>query len=126
MTGADASSHGISAIEESIEALAGDDQFWAEQAASLAIFAAPESIRTFRLPNKLVSDVEVSDRFHLKPLLRSVTFPHHAYVLAIGIGAVRLIEVSADLPAEEVAVPGCRATSIKRSGGAAISSATAT
>jgi hypothetical protein len=105
MIGADASK-GISAIEESIEALAGDDQFWAEQATSLAIFAASETIRTFRLPNKLVSHVKVSDRFHLKPLLRSVTFPHHAYVLAIGIGAVRLIEVSADLPAEEVAVPG--------------------
>ena len=50
--------------------------------------------------------VEVADRFHLKPLLRAVTFPHNAYVLAIGMGAVRLIEVDADLPPCEVKVPG--------------------
>ena len=60
----------------------------------------------FRLPNKLTSIVEVSDRFHLKPILRSLTFPHHAYVLAIGMGAVRLVEVSADLPPHVVPVPG--------------------
>ena len=96
----------ITSIQQSIEALVEDDAFWFEQANSLAIFATPEGIRTFRLPNKLTDIVEVSDRFHLKPLLRSVTFPHHAFVLAIGIGAVRLIEVSADLPPHEVAVPG--------------------
>jgi len=93
-------------IEKGIEALVEDDGFWVEQANSLAIFATPDGVRTFRLPNKLTSLVEVSDRFYLKPLIRSVTFPHHAYVLAIGIGAVRFIEVSADLPAHEVAVPG--------------------
>ncbi len=93
-------------IEESIGALIEDDDFWALQANSLAIFATPERIRTFRLPNKLTNAVEVSDRFHLKPLIRSVTFPHDAYVLAIGTGAARLIEVSADLPPHEVKVPG--------------------
>ena len=98
----------IRPIEQGIEALDEDDEFWAHQANSLAIFATPGSIRTFRLPNKLVDMVEVSDRFHLKPLIRSVTFPHHAYVLAIGMGAVRLIEVSADLAPHEVAVPGLK------------------
>lgn len=96
----------ILSIHESIEALIEDDVFWIEQANSLAIFATPESIRTFRLPNKLTNAVEVSDRFHLKPLIRSLTFPHQAYVLAIGIGAVRLIEVSADMPPHEVKAPG--------------------
>lgn len=91
-----------SAIEEIIE----DDDFWAVQANSLAIFATRSRVRSFRLPNKLTNAVEVSDRFHLKPLLRSIAFPHHAYVLAIGIGAVRLIEISADLPPHVVAVPG--------------------
>ena len=93
-------------IEDSIDRLVEDDGFWVEQANSLAIFASPDGIRTYRLANKLADLVEVSDRFHLKPLIRSVTFPHHAYVLAIGIGAVRLIEVSADLPPHEVASPG--------------------
>ncbi len=49
--------------------------------------------------------MHVSDRFHIKPLLRAVTFGQDAYVLAIGKGAVRLIEVSADLPAHTVSVP---------------------
>ena len=66
----------------------------------------PDRIRTFRLPNQLTSHVEVADRFHLKPLLRAVTFPHDAYVLAIGMGAVRLIEVEPDLPPREVRVAG--------------------
>lgn len=93
-------------IEEAVTALVEDDGFWQFQASSLAIFAAPSRMQSFRLPNRLASIVEVSDRFHLKPLLRSVTFPHHAYVLAIGMGAVRLVEVSADLPPREVKVPG--------------------
>lgn len=100
------SKHDIAAIEEGVTHLVEDDDFWAVQANSLAIFATPASVKTFRLPNKLTNIVEVSDRFHIKPLIRSVTFPHQAYVLAIGIGAVRLVEVSADLPAHAVAVPG--------------------
>ncbi len=105
MEAADTPKRSIWPIQESVEALVEDRDFWAEQANSLAVFVTPESIRTFRLPNKLTNIVEVSDRFHLKPLLRAVTFPHHAYVLAIGAGAVRLIEVSADLPPHEVRVP---------------------
>ncbi|MBP7242478.1 hypothetical protein [Amaricoccus sp.] len=93
-------------IEEAVGHLIEDDAFWAHQANSLAIFASGDWIETYRLPSRLVSMVEVSDRVHVKPLLRAVTFPHNAYVLAISVGAVRLIEVSADLPPEEVRVPG--------------------
>ncbi len=106
LTQADADKRVIRAIESGVEAIIEDDEFWAVQANSLAIFATGDRVRTFRLPNKLVNVVEVSDRFHLKPLLRSVTFPHHAYVLAISVGSVRLVEVSADLPPHVVAVPG--------------------
>jgi hypothetical protein len=105
MEGAGAPKRSITAIQESVEALIDDDDFWITQANSLAIFATPSGARTFRLPNKLTNLVEVSDRFHLKPLIRSVTFPQHAFVLAIGSGAVRLVEVTADLPAHDVKVP---------------------
>jgi hypothetical protein len=74
-----------------------DDDFWRYQARSLALFATPESLVTFRLANRLVGLVEVSDRFHLKPLLRAVTFPQVAFVLALAQGSVRLLEVVADL-----------------------------
>jgi hypothetical protein len=93
-------------IEQAVQALVEDDEFWRVQAHSLAVFVTPDRIRTFRLPNRLKSQVEVSDRFHIKPLLRSVTFPHNAWVLAIGMGAVRLVEVDADLPPQVVDVPG--------------------
>jgi Bacterial archaeo-eukaryotic release factor family 11 len=93
-------------IEAALEEIGGDDEFWAHQANSLAIFITPDSLRTFRLPSRLTSAVHVSDRFHIKPLLRAVTFGQDAYVLAIGRGAVRLIEVSGDLPPHAVPVPG--------------------
>lgn len=82
-----------------------DNEFWRYQAHSLAIFVTPDAIRTFRLPNTLTEMVEVSDRFHLKPLLRAVTFRNAGYVLAVSENAVRLIEVSPDLPASAVTVP---------------------
>lgn len=103
---ADTPKRSIWPIQEAVEALIEDDDFWVTQAHSLAIFVTPDSIRTFRLPNQLTTLVEVADRFHIKPLLRAVTFPHNAYVLTIGMGAVRLIEVDADLPPQEVKVPG--------------------
>jgi hypothetical protein len=93
-------------IEAAVEAVIEDDDFWAVQANSLALFVTAESLRSFRLPNRLTSQVEVADRFLLKPLLRATTFPHDAFVLAIGMGGVRLIEVSPDLPPHAVKVPG--------------------
>jgi len=71
-----------------------DEPFWRYQARSLALFVTPESLATFRLPNHLVSLVQVSDRFHLKPLLRSITFPQVAFVLALAENSVRLLELA--------------------------------
>ncbi|HLS58820.1 MAG TPA: hypothetical protein VK022_04255 [Paracoccaceae bacterium] len=93
-------------IESAVRELVDDHEFWAVQANTLAVLATPDSFQTFRLPNKIQSRAEVSDRFHLKPLLRSLTFPHTAYVLTLSLGAVRLIEISPDLPPEELEVPG--------------------
>jgi len=50
--------------------------------------------------------VQISDRFHLKPLFRAVTFPRSAFILALSENAVRLVEMNADLPPETVKVPG--------------------
>ena len=73
---------------------------------SLAIFVTPTSILEFRLPNDLEDHVSVADRFAITPLLRALTFPNAALVLAISQNGARLIEVTADRPAEEVTVPG--------------------
>ena len=94
----------ITAIEEAIGDVIEDDGLWRYQARSLAVFATPAAVRTFRLPNRLVSIVEVSDRFHVKPLLRAVTFPHTAFVLALAQGSVRLLEVAPDVEPSALAV----------------------
>ncbi|SFV29490.1 hypothetical protein SAMN05216456_0766 [Devosia crocina] len=94
----------LASLREALDDLADDEDFWRHQAHSLAIFATPDSIRTFRLANRLTEMVEVADRFHLKPLLRAVTFRNAAHVLAISENAVRLVEVAADLPPTEVKV----------------------
>ncbi len=94
----------VAAIGEALEDLLEDDDFWAHQARSLAVFATATRTLTFRLPNALEALVETGDRFFIKPLLRAVTVPQSAFVLAISQGAVRLVEVSGELPAVTVKV----------------------
>jgi hypothetical protein len=103
---AGSSTASLAPMEEEIADLIDDDLFWRFQARSLAAFATPSSLVTFRLPNRLLSAVEVSDRFFVKPLLRSVTFPQVALVLALAQGSVRLVEVTADAGPWEVSVDG--------------------
>lgn len=92
-------------LEEGLAMLDADDAFWRVQAHSLAIFATPDRVLTYRLANKLKAIAEVSDRFHLKPLLRAVTFPHEAFVLALSENKVRLFEVLPDAPPAPVKIP---------------------
>jgi hypothetical protein len=91
-------------LEVELNALGEDDLFWRLQAHSLAVLATPDSMRTFRLATTATEIVEVSDRFHLKPLLRAIAFPQNAFVLALSENAVRLVEVFADLPPSPVRV----------------------
>ena len=93
------------AIVEQLEEVSQDEDFWKYQASSLAIFATPDSHRSYRLPNKLSAMVQVADRFHLKPLIRAISVQQHAFVLALAENEVRLIEVFSDMPAAEVKVP---------------------
>lgn len=93
------------AIEQALDDLHDDLDFWAEQAHSLAVFVDSHGLRSFRLPNRLTASVQVADRYYVKPLLRTVTFPQTAFVLALAEGSVRLLEVTPDLPTFEVRVP---------------------
>ena len=96
----------INELRDVLDDLADDEAFWARQAHSLAVFATPSGARTFQVANRLSPMVEVSDRFHVKPLLRSATFPQAAFVLALSQNGARLVEVSPDAPPAEVRVPG--------------------
>jgi hypothetical protein len=89
-------------------------------ARSLAVFAWPGGLKTFRLPNRLPSVVEVADRFYVKPLLRATTFPQAAFVLALAAGSVRLVEVSREGPPFTVDVPDLPADAASAAGKASI------
>lgn len=95
----------VNELEEEFEELLEDDEFWEEQSYSLALFGWPTGLLTFRLPNRLTTELEVGDRFYVKPLLRAITFPQSAFVLALSAGSVRLVELSREGPAFTVAVP---------------------
>jgi hypothetical protein len=115
----------VAAIADELGDLVDDDEFWSRQANSLAIFATPAAATTFRLPNRLAGMVEVSDRFHLKPLLRAVTFPQAAYVLALAQGSVRLVEIASDVAPAEVAVTDLPTDAASAVGKASITDRTA-
>ncbi len=96
----------VAAIEESLADLVDDDEFWRFQARSLAVLATAAETLTYRLPNTLQAAALAGDRLFIKPLLRALTVSQSAYVLALAQGAVRLVEVSGDLPSVTVKVEG--------------------
>jgi hypothetical protein len=92
----------IRSLRELGEEVVEDGGLWPYLSNSLVVFLTPEEVHTFRLPNRLTASVQVSDRFFVKPLLRSVTFPQSAFVLALAQNSVRLVEVSPDAEPFEV------------------------
>jgi Bacterial archaeo-eukaryotic release factor family 11 len=102
--GSDFDKRRLASLTELVQDVIDDDEFWQFQANSLAVLATPDHIHTFRLANRLSSMVQVSDRFHLKPLLRAITFPHAGFVLALSQNGARLIEFAADSPPVQIKV----------------------
>jgi hypothetical protein len=117
---AGADRRGTADVRESLDELVDDDDFWAVQARSLAVFAAPGHVTVYRLPNELTSAVEVGDRFYVKPLLRAITFPQAAFILALAAGSVRLVEITRDGPPYPVDVPGLPTDAASAAGKASI------
>ncbi len=111
-------------LKEALDTLAEDDEFWRLQANSLAVLATPDRLHTFRLATDVTDIVEVSDRFHLKPLLRAMSFAQHAFVLALSENDARLVEVFADLPPVVVRVPGLPDSAAAATGRASINNLT--
>ncbi|MEO5619282.1 MAG: hypothetical protein ABIQ85_00060 [Cypionkella sp.] len=108
------------ALEEKLLALDEDDDFWRLQANGLAVLTTPDSLQTYRLATEVTTTVEVSDRFYLKPLLRAMAFPQHAFVLALSENDVRLVEVFADHPATAIKVPDLPDSSSDATGRASV------
>ncbi|MEV6904054.1 hypothetical protein [Amycolatopsis sp. NPDC051372] len=97
----------LAALAEQLAVLEDENSgdFWRHQARSLAVFATPASLRSFRLPNRLTPAAVGATRFFVKPLMRAVTFPQTAFVLALAQGSARVLETVPDAPPREVRVP---------------------
>ena len=95
----------VAGFEELLGELDDDPTYWDHQARTLAVFTDGEDLRSFQLANELTPAVKVSDRYLVKPLLRSVTFPQACFVLALAEGSVRLLELGPDYGPIEVDVP---------------------
>jgi hypothetical protein len=105
LTDGGATKRAVWPIEEQLHDLIDDEVFWRTQANSLALFITADSLRSYRLPSHLTETVQVADRFHLNPLLRVLSMPQHAFVLALAENEVRAIELLGDQPAQEIQVP---------------------
>lgn len=66
------------------------DDFWQHQSDGLAILLTVDECYLFQLPMSFEEEVAVSDRFRLKPLLRSMTSNEEFHVVSVSRGAVRV------------------------------------
>lgn len=92
-------------LRERLEEVANADSYSLFRANSLAVMATLDSVRLYRLANKLNTQLEMSDRFYLKPLLRALTFRHTAYILALSENEARVIELLPDAEPEVLHLP---------------------
>lgn len=71
-----------------------DSLFWRHQADGLAIFVSPQHFRMYRLPIHFDELVVVTDRFHLKPLLRLLNNNSHFYLLTLSQKEIKFFEAT--------------------------------
>ncbi|MEN6616750.1 MAG: hypothetical protein ABFD12_09355, partial [Syntrophorhabdus sp.] len=73
--------------------LINDDLFWSfYQSEGFCVFLSAGDISYFRLPVHFKESVTVGDRYYLKPLLTNVYNNSRFFVLAAGLGSVRLYQ----------------------------------
>lgn len=92
-------------LRDRLEEVANLDSYSLFRANSLAVLATLNSVRLFRLANKLNTHLDVSDRFFLNPLLRALTFRHTVYILALSENEARVIELFPEAEPEVVHLP---------------------
>lgn len=94
----------VRSMADLLDHLHDDDDFWSRQAHGLGVLLTPERIRTYRLAYGVEQAAEVSDRFHLKPLVPTLR-PQSAWVLAISQKSVHLYEFAPSQELVEHRVP---------------------
>lgn len=76
---------------EPAQALLDNTDFWQHQSDGLAVFAAPDLLRTYRLPLPFEEQVVVNNRFYLKPVLPLLKDEGYFYILALSQNEVKLL-----------------------------------
>jgi Bacterial archaeo-eukaryotic release factor family 3 len=76
------------------QGLLDQEYLWRPQSGGLALFLTEGFFRYYSLPHRFPKLAVVSDRFHLKPLLRYFTSEDRFYLLALGQNQVRVFQGS--------------------------------
>ena len=74
---------------KSAEGYVDNYDFWQHQDCGLAFFIDAERVQYYRLPYSFQSEVEVSDRFYLKPLLPVISNDSKFYLLSLSQNQVK-------------------------------------
>jgi hypothetical protein len=77
---------------EPAQRLLEDDFFWRNQSDGLAVYLSSRGLRCYPVPLKFEELTVVTERFHIKPLLRLFTADGLFYVLALSQNEVRLFQ----------------------------------
>jgi len=76
--------------------LRGDEIFWSQPAASIAVFGSPTVFQAHKLQRPVSEFVEVAASFHLKPLIRAHQFTGRFEVLCLTQRNVRILQGNQD------------------------------
>jgi len=77
---------------EPAQKLCENSGFWLHQGDGLAVFRSQDRFSYYRLPLRFEELVVVTERFHLKPLLRMFTEDGRFYLLSLSKNGVRFLE----------------------------------
>lgn len=69
-----------------------DEVFWQHQGDGLALFLSRSGFRSYRVPFEFEELVVVTDRFHIKPLIRLLSEDGRFYILTLSGKKVRLLQ----------------------------------
>jgi len=96
----------VASLLEPAQKLCENNGFWRYQGDGLAVFRSPEKFFYYRLPIHFDELVVVTDRFHVKPLMRLFTEDGRYYLLTLSKNDIRLYQCTrfgireVELPAE--------------------------
>ncbi len=88
-----------------VQELLADEQFWQQQSEGLALFLSQELFSYYNLPLEVPELAIVTERFHLKPLLRVLGGTGNYYLLTLSQKQVKLFE-GTRYSLQELTLPG--------------------